>query len=363
MNFIFIVQGEGRGHMTQAISLYQILKKANHTVQYVFLGRSSRRDIPQFFLDKMEDTPVEGIASPNFVTDKNNKSVKVLPSIIYNLKKFKLFKESLKKIDDVIQKNQPDVIVNFYDFIGGLYNRRYKHTARFVCVAHQYLMKHPDFPFAPGRVDRFFVQKANDITSMRADELIALSFREYSAFSKLTIVPPLLRSEVFQLQPQKEDFILVYMVNDGYGEEVKSFHEKNPGVKLYCFWDRKRAPKEDKIDDTLTFHQIDDKKFLEKMASCQGYASTAGFESICEAMYLSKPVMMVPVAKQYEQECNALDAELSGAGISSETFNISKLVDYIPKHPDNPSEFQDWVQKTEGLILKALTNSQSEVSK
>ena len=39
------------------------------------------------------------------------------------------------------------------------------------------------------------------------------------------------------------------------------------------------------MDDTLSFHQLDDVKFLRYMAGCKAYATTAGFESVCEAMY------------------------------------------------------------------------------
>lgn len=50
------------------------------------------------------------------------------------------------------------------------------------------------------------------------------------------------------------------------------------------------------------------------MAGCRAYATTAGFESICEAMYLGKPVLMVPA--HIEQDCNAHDAMRAGAGLS-----------------------------------------------
>lgn len=43
------------------------------------------------------------------------------------------------------------------------------------------------------------------------------------------------------------------------------------------------------------------------MAGCKAYASTAGFESVCEAMYLGKPILMVPA--HIEQDCNAYDAK------------------------------------------------------
>ncbi|WP_369682453.1 hypothetical protein [Hoylesella buccalis] len=48
------------------------------------------------------------------------------------------------------------------------------------------------------------------------------------------------------------------------------------------------------------------------MANCKAYATTGGFESVCEAMYMGKPAMMIPV--HVEQECNAHEAMLEGAG-------------------------------------------------
>ncbi len=91
------------------------------------------------------------------------------------------------------------------------------------------------------------------------------------------------------------------------------------------------------------------------MKDCSGYVSTAGFESICEAMYLGKPVMMVPTEGQFEQECNAIDAVKSNAGISSKNFDISILLDYLPKHKSVKIEFGSWIDQAEKIFLKELT--------
>lgn len=355
--FLFIVQGEGRGHMTQAISLFYLLKKNGHTVCEVVVGKSARRKIPDFFYQKLEGCPIDTMESPNFITDKSNKSIKVRATFFANLKKYPTFKKSLKSLDQKIKAHRPDVIVNFYDFLGGLYNRYTKHNCRFVCIAHQYLAYHTDFPFAKGNFwDKNTLKLGNKITSMRAEKKLALSFSNaYSPQKGIVITPPLLRKELESVTVSDEGFILVYMVNDGYGEEVMNFHEKHPEVKLHCFWDRKNAEETEVIDKTLTFHQISDIKFLDMMSKCSGYASTAGFESICEAMYLGKPVMMVPVAKQYEQACNAIDAEKAGAGISSNNFSIEKLLKYIDNHENNNSDFREWVSQCESIILPELT--------
>ena len=45
MKYLFIVQGEGRGHLTQAISLSQMLRRQGHEVVEVLVGTRSYRQI------------------------------------------------------------------------------------------------------------------------------------------------------------------------------------------------------------------------------------------------------------------------------------------------------------------------------
>ena len=42
MKFLFIVQGEGRGHLTQAITLEEILRRNGHEVVEVLVGKRDR---------------------------------------------------------------------------------------------------------------------------------------------------------------------------------------------------------------------------------------------------------------------------------------------------------------------------------
>ena len=104
--FIFLVQGEGRGHMTQAISLYQKLVNNGHEVSHIFIGKSRRRQIPDFFL-RAFSISVEPINSPNFVTDSRNRSILLFRSIICNALYLTRYYKSLKRIDQVVRKVKP----------------------------------------------------------------------------------------------------------------------------------------------------------------------------------------------------------------------------------------------------------------
>ena len=44
MRFLFVIQGEGRGHLTQAISLAQLLQAAGHEVIRAMVGLADRRE-------------------------------------------------------------------------------------------------------------------------------------------------------------------------------------------------------------------------------------------------------------------------------------------------------------------------------
>ncbi len=358
MKYLFLVQGEGRGHMTQAIVLSDILTRNGHEVVHTFVGQSTRREIPKYFYEKIH-SEVEGLRSPNFVLDKANKSLRLWHSIIYNAGLLPTFRKSLKRIHEKIVETKPDTLVNFYDFLGGFYFRFYNpKSVKHVCIGRQFLTRHPDYPFASGRfIEKSFFLLNNALTSQRCTKYLALSFREYEPLriKNMVVMPPLMKEEIIKSSGTQEDFILGYMVNDGYAEELITWHLNNKSIPIHCFWDRKDMPKTHNPHACLTFHQVDNVLFSEMMRCCKGYITTAGFESVCEAIYLQKPALMIPVAGQYEQACNAIDAVNTGAGVQSATFNVSILLEFMDRYFPN-TDFRHWVAKTETRFLEELTN-------
>lgn len=360
MKFVFIVQGEGRGHMTQAIALRNMLVDNGHEVAAVLLGKSSRREAPAFFTEKIK-APVTTFESPNFVLDPKNKGLLIMETLKVNLLQGRKYLGNLKYIDEVVTTHRPDIVINFYDLLAGVYSffHKDKRGFKYVCVGHQCLLEHPDFEFPEGHgTDRFLLHNNTAISCAKADLLLGLSFVPMRDVPKkhLYVVPPLLRKEVLRLQPEDKGFILTYVVNDGYADDIIAWHSANKHIKLVGFWDRKDAEDGYCPHANLVFHKLNDVKFLEHMRTCTGYASTAGFESICEAMYLGKPVMMVPTGNHFEQMCNAFDAVKAGAGIQHDRFDMSLLANYLPHHKSIRNTYQPWVDSAESKFLQLLSN-------
>ena len=351
MRILFVIQGEGRGHLTQALSLRQKLAAEGHEVVGCLVGKSPARQLPRFFLDKI-GAPVYPFESPNFLPTSKNKRPILVESVFYNLLRTPTYLGSIRYIRQTIRRTGAEVVVNFYELLTGLTYLLCRPRAAMICIAHQYLFLHPDFRFPKENalsltLLRFFTR----LTAIGATRKLALSFRKMPEVSRkgIVVVPPLLRKEVIDMEPSAGDYLHGYLLNSGFAEEIKAWHTLRPEVPMHFFWDKKGVPPESRVDDRLSFHTLDDTLFLRYMAGAKAYATTAGFESVCEAMYLGKPILMVPT--HIEQACNAYDASLAGAGVAAERFDLDLLWSIAGRPVDN-SVFRHWVRQADWLILR-----------
>ena len=355
MKYLFIVQGEGRGHMTQAMTLERLLTASGHEVVEIMIGKSPLRKVPEFFLKGVK-APVTFYESVNFLPSAENKRPSMVKSVLFNTFGFPKYLPSIQHVCDRIRSSGADIVVNFYDLIAGLAYFFHDIDVPMVCIGHQYLFLHKDFGLPREQYpDSIGLDFYTHLTSVKAVKHLALSFRYMpdDEKHKIVTVPPLLRPEVLALEPVTGDYIHGYMLNSGFSDDVLKWHAEHPEVDLRFFWDNWDAGKIHKVDDTLSFYLIDDKEFLHQMAGCKAYASTAGFESVCEAMYLGKPILMVP--SHIEQEINAFDASRNGAGVFSDRFDLNLLLDFAEVFEVNYS-FRDWVKSAPELIIRELEN-------
>ncbi|MCU0471212.1 MAG: glycosyl transferase [Arcicella sp.] len=353
--FLFVVQGEGRGHLTQAISLFEILTNQGHEVVSVLVGMDNEKNLPVFFQEKIPLT-VKTFPAPSLVYGQT-KAVKVWDTISTHLLKLKKYRKSIQFLADEVKQHQPDVIVNFYDMICGLYTFFHRSSIPVVCIGHQYLLLHEAFVSLPNKAfDRFLLNLNTRLTALNSSKMLALSFVKMpnDLPHNIVVTPPLLRDEVKKLSPTTKPYILAYITHHKLSEDIINWHSNNREVEIHCFWNNKEFADEWQFRENLTFHQVNSEKFLRMMQECSGLVCTAGFESVCEAMYLGKPIMMVPVPNHIEQQINALDGERAGAGIADRIFDLSRFIQYLPVHQNVSENFKAWQSQTSRLFLQSL---------
>ena len=131
----------------------------------------------------------------------------------------------------------------------------------------------------------------------RAQDHIGLHFKPYDDF----IYPPIIRREVRRLQTRNENYIAVYLPSIHQNKLTKIFQSLPTwGWKIFS----KHTSRTFKIEN-VEVRPIENKTWLEALTGCRGVILGAGFEAPAEALFLGKPLLVVPMTNQYEQQCNA----------------------------------------------------------
>lgn len=353
---MLVIQGEGRGHLTQAIAMQEILAHRGYEICCVVVGTNGNRTLPPFFVSKFS-APIVPLASPGFSMDKNRVGIRLLPTVWTNACRLPRFFRSIQILRKLVLFHQPELVINFYEPLMGLYQWWYGNTLPVVSIAHQYVYLHEAFRFTGGRpMEHRMLRFYTRLTAFGSVKRLAISARRLpeTGRSEVVLVPPLLRREVRQAPVGRHDFFLVYLLNEGYMESIMAWHRAHPEVVLHCFTDSREVREKHggcwKVDGRLIFHSLNDTLFLSLMAHCRGVATTAGFETVCEAMYLGKPVLMVPVEGHAEQACNATDFAEMGAGVWAHEFRLERLTAFVEQQVARPDAFRAWVDQAEALI-------------
>lgn len=358
--FLFVVQGEGRGHFTQAIAVAEVLTEAGHEISAVLVGSGTNREIPDFVRARIP-SPFIKFESPNFITDINSRSIRLGKSVWNTLHRFKHYQKSMKQISETISSYAPDMVINFYEPIVGLSKKWHGWKTPLVAIAHQYVYLHPEFkfPVGAGMLEQFYIRLYTKLTALGANALLALSFYPFSkAYHKnIRIAPPLLRAAIRKQESYEGNHYLIYLVNAGYIESVIEWHKKHPQIMIHCFTDSKMVRGNWQVSEGLTFHSLDDTRFLRYMSSAKGIMTTAGFETVCEAMYLAKPVLMVPVEGHFEQWCNARDGAKAGAGIYASAFDLNPLIKLTDSQKQNSMSFIQWADQAKEILFDFILSS------
>ena len=362
LRVLFAVQGEGRGHMTQALAVAEMLRRAGHEVCGVLVGRSHFRPLPTFFETGI-GAPIIPFESPTFVTSKGEAGFRVGATVGHIVAGVPRYRSGFRTIHRTLRELEPDLVVNFYESLVGLYTAAMRPRVPVVAVGHQFMFLHPSYRHAASRpvasaLARFWTW----LSSRGAASRLALSLYDAPSLPAqgIEVVPPVLRDRVFELartahaSGDGQPYLLVYLLEAKMADGLRAWCEANPDVRVHCFWDQSAEGEQVQHGPSLTFHGLSGDRFLRMMAGAAGVVCTAGFESVSEAFLMGKPLLMVPVPNHFEQQWNAADAASLGAGLVGDGLGLSALVDYLPHHQPEQDAFRAWTERAESIVVDAL---------
>lgn len=351
----FVVQGEGRGHMTQALALASILTEAGHEVVEVLVGRSPHRPVPDYFRTGI-GAPVREFDAPVQVPDRSGQGVSLGRTLADAARRGPAFFRSMVAIAE--RTAEADVVVNLLDLLGGVSRTLFPSGVPALAIAHNYVFLHPRLQDAPGPAGvRKLVMAYARATAAGTARKVALSFDPLPPCPELAleVAPPLLRPGLDGMDVADDGHLLAYTLNPGYAGVLAAWQRRHPATVVHCYLEGGTDGLAEDPPPGFHAHRLDEKAFLAHLARCRAYVGSAGFESICEAHYLGKAVLAVPTEGQFEQELNAWDAQRSGAARSGSYEDL----DDFWRSPPTPSprrtrSFREWVARGPGIFVDAV---------
>jgi len=302
---IYAMSGEGRGHATRARVVVEALR-ARHRLTLFASGHAYDLLVPRYRGSDVRVVRVPGLRFAYGAPGRVN--------IFRTLADAAAFRwrvgEHVERVLPEIERAQPDLVIADFEPI-------VPRAARicglpFVSFDHQHYLVVSDLsslPFAlrqQARATAPFVEALYDW--QRAT--IVSSF--YSAplrrrYRDTAWVGTLIRPELLRLRPRRGGHLLAYIRRQASAETLAALAGCGREVRLYGLGVRP-------AEGSLRFLAVDEGRFLEDLASSEAVVSTAGNQLVGEALYLRKPLLVMPEAWNFEQSVNAHFLERTGAG-------------------------------------------------
>ncbi|MCK5137291.1 MAG: hypothetical protein KAR19_16020 [Bacteroidales bacterium] len=345
---VFIVQGEGRGHMSQSMALREYLEDAGHTVESVFVGCNFPKPLPEYYRESFNGN-LNCFHSPYFLRTPNRKGIYVGRTLLFNLARSMIYLLEVNRIKKEINAIEPDVVFNFYDVVGALALKNIDPKIQRIGIGHHFFLHLDGYQCNKGSIwHKWFLKIHTSMIMRSCDRVLALSFREIEGDSTIEVVPPLIRKKFRSIEYHPGERYLVYLLNEGYLYDLITLSRNDPDFIADVFTDL--FPEID-LPSGIRLHSLSGEKFQEKMASCRGMITTSGFDTVAEAAYLGIPLVVVPVQHHFEQRCNSHDVERSGIGIT--TTELVPGILHQMQAFDN-KEYRKWVERAGELIIKIM---------
>ncbi len=314
---LYAVNGDGYGHATRAHSVAAALLTRGHEVRFLTSLKSSAYLKAVF----------PGLVDEAFglCISYHQGVVQSCRTIIENIQRgVSQWNHLTSTIRRVFRQFRPQLVMTDFEPFTTYYARRFE--VPFISLDNQHLLTHCDVDRPPGFSRDLF----NAYMTIRLyyggarRYLIPTFIRAPIRYHPTTIVDPILRLNVYEKTIRHGDFLLAYKGAGGENDamrEVLEGYDRMP-IRAYGF-DMKGHRR------CVTYKAAATDGFLDDLAACAGVIMSAGHSLACECLHLEKPMLMVPIAQQFEQTINAYHVEKMGLGKWVDRLSASAIHEFV----------------------------------
>ncbi|MCA9673150.1 MAG: teichoic acid biosynthesis protein [Myxococcales bacterium] len=340
MKILYGVVGEGMGHATRSsVILKHLVSK--HQVRVVVSGRAHAY-LKQRFADVVE---IEGLK----MAYQDNE-----------VDRSKTFWDLLKRIPTILSGNRdhfielgesfrPDAVISDFESFAYMFGKH--HELPVISIDNMQIINRCQLDQdvideAPGDF-----RMAKTIVKAKLPGcyhyMITSFFFPPVRRDRTTLYPPILRDEILAAKPTRGEHLIVYQTTTTNERLLDVLGQSGVPCKVYGL-------NRDETIGNLQLRPFSLDGFVKDLASCRGVLATGGYSLMGEAIYLGKPLLAVPLKKQFEQLLNALYLQKLGYGEYHQELSAEAVTGFVANLEQYEANLANYSQDGNNKILGAL---------
>lgn len=340
MKILYGVVGEGMGHATRSAVVLEHLAHA-HEVRVVVSGKAHawlKRRFPGVI-------EIEGfrLAFEGDAVDRSQtfwQTVKRLPQMVN------------RNVDEYFRLSdnfRPDVVISDFDSFAHTFGRLHERpviSLDNMQVIHRCTL---EVEIPADQQAHFASAKALVKSKLPGCHhyLITTFFFPPLRKPRTSLHPPVLRRAILEATPSRGEHLVVYRTSAGDERLLEILAQADLPCRVYGF-DRTETL------GPLELRPFSEEGFVADLASCRAVIAPGGFSLMGEAVYLGKPLLALPLRKQFEQLLNALYLERLGYGMYCPELNVAAIEQFCATLPAYERALAAHQQDGNHQLLSAL---------
>jgi uncharacterized protein (TIGR00661 family) len=350
------VVGEGMGHATRSRVVLTHLLAQGHTAKIVVSGRAFGY-LQRYFPDVEEIHGLRIVYEDNAVSRHRTvwDFLKALPRNVA---------DNFDKYEAIADGFNPDVVISdFESFAYFFAKRRQKPVLSIDNMQIINRCQHEEDLIPEDLRASFGLTKTIVKSKLPfCDHYFITSFFFPPLRKERTsLYPPILRDEMLAARATaaRGDHVVVYQTSDSYKDLVPTLGRMGGEFRVYGLL-RGDAPEEDV--GKVRLRRFSETGFVDDLKTCRAVIAGGGYSLMGEAVYLGKPMLSVPVGKQFEQTLNALYLQKLGYGEYHRQLSQEAMGAFLERAPEYAKHLEAHHQDGNQALFTALDAALADVA-
>ncbi len=346
MRILYGVVGEGMGHAMRSRVVLEHLVAQGHEVEIMASGRAAG-----FLQERFQG--VNRIHGLHIIYDENRvRRGKTLWSNV--LKGAAGLPQNIAAYFELIDSFAPEAVIS--DFESWTYFYAKAHRLPIISIDNMQIINRCTHPpeILEGYRSDFEIAKAFVKSKLPFCDwyLVTTFFRPELRKKRTSLHPPILRPEILAATRSEGDHVLVYQTAEGHGALVDALAASGVECRIYGL---RRGIEEEEVEGNLRYRPFSETGFVQDLASARGVIASGGFTLMGECVYLHKPMLAVPLGRQFEQVMNARYLEHLGYGrFAPDLEDASAIHAFLAGIPEHQEKLASYSQDGNRELLGAV---------